>query len=391
MIHIVERTFWIARIRTLLARRPIVWIHGVRRVGKTWLCRSLPDVLYLDCTLPAVRRELQDPAFLPSVRGRLLAIDEIHNLDHPAELLKILADHHPDIRAVVTGSSTLEMSRGFRDTLTGRKYNLHLVPTVSQDLRDFGIGDISQRLFRGGLPPFLLSAPLPEDYEEWTDSYLDKDIRDLFAIAKRREFRRLLEFLLASSGGILNLDNAARSCGISRITAERYLSILEASGIVHLIKPFSSRSSREIVSAPKVYGFDTGFVRHFRGWETLRPEDRGALWEHLVLNELLAVAPHRRLRYWRDKNHHEIDFILADDPRRPVALECKTSLDAFEPSSLRSFRRRYPEGENLLVTLDEAPAAPLTFGDLQVLRLRLEDLSTHLASSPPPAPRNIDP
>lgn len=63
-------------------------------------------------------------------------------------------------------------------------------------------------------------------------------------------------------------------------------SVLEATYVVDVIRPFSTNSSTEIVSAPKVYGFDTGFICHARGWRSLRPEDLGQLWEHLVLNEL---------------------------------------------------------------------------------------------------------
>ncbi|MFO7980183.1 MAG: DUF4143 domain-containing protein [Candidatus Aminicenantes bacterium] len=76
------------------------------------------------------------------------------------------------------------------------------------------------------------------------------------------------------------------------------------------------RKSTEIVSAPKVYAFDTGFVCHYKGWTSLRNEDLGLLWEHFVLNEILARNQERRLHYWRDKRHHEVDFVLPKKDRR---------------------------------------------------------------------------
>ncbi len=134
----VRRQSWLQRLETLWKKRSIVWISGVRRAGKTVLCQSLPAVSYFDCELPRVRRMLADPeAFLSDLRGRRLVLDEIHRLANPAELLKIAADHFPDVRIVATGSSTLGAARKFRDTLAGRKAELWLTPMTLADLQDF--------------------------------------------------------------------------------------------------------------------------------------------------------------------------------------------------------------------------------------------------------------
>jgi predicted AAA+ superfamily ATPase len=112
----------------------------VRRAGKTTLCRSLPNVEYLDCELPRVRNRLEDPeAFYRSLGGspgrkRRIVLDEIQRLPDPSETLKIAADHFGDrIQVIGTGSSTLGASRKFRDTLTGRKHALWLTPMVARD------------------------------------------------------------------------------------------------------------------------------------------------------------------------------------------------------------------------------------------------------------------
>jgi len=74
----------------------MVWLSGVRRVGKTFLCQSLPDIEYFDCELPRMRPMLDDPqAFLEGVRGRRVVLDEVHRLERPSEILKIAADHYP--------------------------------------------------------------------------------------------------------------------------------------------------------------------------------------------------------------------------------------------------------------------------------------------------------
>ena len=119
------RQFWLEKIEEAWQRRTIVWVSGVRRVGKTTLCRSLPDMEYFDCELPRTRRLMEDPeGFLGELRKQRVVLDEIHRLEHPSELLKIAADHFPDIQVIATGSSTLSASTKFRDTLTGRKMHL---------------------------------------------------------------------------------------------------------------------------------------------------------------------------------------------------------------------------------------------------------------------------
>ena len=107
----VKREYWAERIERQWRRRSILWLRGVRRVGKTSLARSLANVEYFDCELPRVRRALEDPeSFLKDFLGRRLVLDEIHRLPNPSELLKIADDHFPATRVLATGSSTLGAS-----------------------------------------------------------------------------------------------------------------------------------------------------------------------------------------------------------------------------------------------------------------------------------------
>jgi uncharacterized protein len=115
---------------------------------------------------------------------------------------------------------------------------------------------------------------------------------------------------MAQSGGMFEATPFARACEVSRTTIATYLSVLEATLVVHVIRPFARRRTAEIVAAPKVYGFDTGFVCYHRGWHSLRREDLGLLWEHLVLNEIHAHLGARDIHYWRSKLGNEVDFVL---------------------------------------------------------------------------------
>ena len=119
--------------------------------------------------------------------------------------------------------------------------------------------------------------------------------------------------------------------------------------MVHLVRPFAGGGRREIVAQPRAFGFDTGFAAHARGWDSLRAEDHGLLWEHLVLDALLAagVSP---LHFWRDKQQREIDFVVPGERDRVDAIECKWRPEAFETRSLAVFREAYPKGRNFVVS-----------------------------------------
>ncbi len=384
-----RRTFWLRKITEAWRRRPVVWLTGVRRVGKTVLCQTLPQVAYYDCELPRVRRLLEDPqAFLEGHRRRRVVLDEVHRLGNPAEVLKIAADHFPSTKILATGSWSLGASARFRDTLAGRKEEVWLTPMILADLDDFGQPDLRHRLLRGGLPPFFLSAKLPErDFQEWLDAYWAKDVLELFRLERRHSFQRLLELLLRQSGGIFEATRFARACEVSRTTIANYVAVLEATFVVHVIRPFAGGGSAEIVSAPKVYGFDTGFVCYHRGWDELRGEDLGPLWEHLVLNELHAHRGQQGVHYWRSKHGNEVDFVLAGRGRAPCAIECKWSAGAFDLGGLRAFRRRYPRGRNLVVTADVDSPFSRRYGNLWVRFVSLKDLPYEVARParrPPP-------
>jgi len=311
-------------------------------------------------------------------------LDEIHRLADPSELLKIAADHFPETRVVATGSSTLDASAKFRDTLTGRRETLWLTPMIAADATAFGDDSLSRRFLHGGLPPHFLSTTVPErDFVDWIDSYWAKDVQELFKLERRWSFARFVELLLASSGGMFEATRYAGPCEVSRQTVSNYLAVLETTFVVQVVRPYSRRRTTEIVAAPKVYGFDTGFVCHYRGWDSLRPDDCGELWEHFVLNEIQARLQRRAVRYWRNKRGAEIDFVL---PRRgergPVAIECKWRATSFDATALGSFRDLHPNGPNYVVAPDVSEPYRRTHGDLDVEYLPLARLIERLQTEP---------
>lgn len=378
----VRRSYWIEAIERLWREKSVVWLSGVRRVGKTFLCRSLPDVEYVDCELPSTRSRLEDPErFLRDFAGRRVVVDEIQRLRNPSELLKIAADYYPETSVIATGSSPLGASRRFRDTLTDRKRDLRLTPMTLQDEWEFGSRGIDHRFQHGGLPPFFLAAEVPErGFQEWLDSYWARDIQELFRLGRRWSFLRFVEMVLAQSGGVFEATRFAAPCEISRTTVVNYLRVLEDTLVVQVVRPYSARRASEIVAAPKVYGFDTGFVCLLKGWDRLRNEDKGVLWEHSVLNEYLARTQDQRIRYWRDKRGHEIDFVLAHRGGSTTAIECKWQAAGFDARSLKAFRSRYPDGDNFVVADDVDASYVRDYGWVTVRFVSLPELIRRVAA-----------
>jgi predicted AAA+ superfamily ATPase len=211
------------------------------------------------------------------------------------------------------------------------------------------------------------------------DAYWAKDIQELFRIERRQSFQKFAELVMAQSGGIFTAKNFARRCEVSHTTIGNYLGVLEATFVAHVVRPFSSHRPTEIVAAPKVYAFDTGFVSYHRGWHTLRREDMGLLWEHYVLNELQANLQTREIRYWRDKRGHEVDFIWRARGAPPIAIECKWSADDFDPAAMRAFRVRYPKGQNVVVLPDAGAPFKRRYGEVESTFMGLRGLVKLLA------------
>lgn len=365
----INRPFWQQRVEAAWREAPIAWLCGVRRCGKTTLAESLGTdrIQYINCDLPTVEDLIRDPqVFFRSCSKPIVVFDEIHQLRDPARLLKIGADVFPKLKILATGSSTLAATKKFRDTLTGRKRMIHLTPVLWDELPAFGV-PLPQRLYHGGLPAALLAdTKRPGLYREWMDSFFARDIQRLFGFRDINRFNALFEYVMRQSGGQLEVTKTASAIGITRPTVESHLRALEVTNALTLLRPFHGGGQKEVVKMPKVYGFDTGFVSFARGWDPLRPDDLGVLWEHLVLEYLQAHFPDSPIHYWRDKQNNEVDFVLARRRDEVDAIECKWNPGAFDSAALKVFRSYYPKGRNYLVTPSGDPAYNQRHGNLLV-------------------------
>jgi uncharacterized protein len=378
----ISRKIWLKKLEVLWQKRPIIWLTGVRRVGKTTLSRML-EAEYFNCDLPSNQERLNNPEyFFKSFKpGTRIILDEVHQLKSPSDVLKIAADEFPKIKILATGSSTLSATKKFRDSLTGRKSVLYLSPVLwSECINSFNVTDLRQRLLRGGLPGMLLAETFDQtDYSEWIDSFYARDISELFSIRNRSGFLQVLKLLLIHSGGMLDLSNIAKLAQLSSPTVKTYIESMQIAHAVILIPPYHGGNKREITKMPKCYAFDTGFVAYAKGWDSIRSADEGILWEHLVLDTIRFCFDSGSIFYWRDKSNREIDFVVKRNSSRIDIIECKMNADKINTNTIKTFRSIYPEGKNFLLS----PYADKSYSILKdKIEIQITDINDFLNNMP---------
>jgi len=386
----------------------IIVLVGSRQVGKTCILYLLIKRLMRDDVKPnsifyfdledfevlnlfnsGVRdflRYLEIQGMKPNERSYVF-VDEIQYMENPSNFLKLIADHHKNLKLICSGSSTLEVRRKFTDSLAGRKI-IFEIPTLTfkeyllfkgeelllKLLRDYPFDDIQeppldihkkplqahyeQYVIYGGYPSIILENErerklrlLHEIYE----SYVRKDINQLFTVENLIAFNNLVRMLALQIGNLVNLHELTTSLSISRPTVEKYLLALENTFILKRIPPFFVNKRKEIVKMPKIYYHDTGMrnqvVRNFQPL-SLRP-DAGAIVENSVFKSLSAqISLLDELKFWRMKNGNEVDFIVQGEQLVPLEVKYTTMNSPRVPPGIRSFIQSYSLSKAIVVTKD---------------------------------------
>ena len=363
-------------IQKFLSTRDVVVILGARQTGKSTLLKllmqsvqnpvyfDLEDFKYreiCDAGVDAFLQFLKEGNYLQSPRT-LVFLDEIQLLQNPSSFLKLIYDHHPEIKLIVTGSSTFAIRKKFKDSLVGRTVTFELYPLSFQEFLVFKEQsfDVSkpietpvfirqlQQLFTeyvrfGGYPKIVLTAE--KDKKEMylrqiVDTYLKADIRDLADIRNIDKFNRLLRVLAQQSASLLNVNELSVTTGISKPTLEEYLFILENTYVIRRVSPFSRNLRKELFKRPKIFLLDTGLM-HILHLNTVPDAVLGPAFETAFFSELVKNSFSHIVHFWRTKDKKEIDFIL-ELPDRLVALEVKRNAAQLKPRVLHYFREKYP-------------------------------------------------
>lgn len=348
----------VARIRADLPRKLVI-LTGPRQAGKTTLARQLladyPRAQYLNWDVPADREIIATGAWSP--RAGLVVFDEIHKMRDWKTFLKGAWDgRSTDQAMLVTGSARMETFRQGGESLAGRYFAWRLHPfSVREAVDSLGMQPVEaldRLLERGGFPePFLAADNMAA--ERWRSQYATDLVReDVLEFSRVHEIRNLqlfVDLLRERVGSPIKISSLAQMLQIAPNTATRYLEILEALYIVFRVTPWHRDVARSILKESKVYFFDTGLVKG----------DAGARLENAVAAMLLKHAHYRQdaegkavmLHTIRDKEHHEIDFVLAEENTITDLVEVKQAAAAVSPY-LHRMAEHFPQAKAVQIVAE---------------------------------------
>ncbi|MFP4157255.1 MAG: ATP-binding protein [Opitutales bacterium] len=314
------------------ASRPVVVLSGARQTGKTTLVRRLfPHHNYVSLDLPseAAQAEAAPMAFLARHRAPLI-VDEIQYAPGLLKQLKIVVDENRQTNGqfILTGSQPFELMAGVAESLAGRAAVMQLEGLSYEELSHAKQTVPEDTYLLRGSYPELYEKPALDAagfYQSYVATYLERDLRSQLQVGSLRDFERFLRVCALRTSQILNKAELARDVGISPSTAGEWLSVLERSGIVALLEPWFSNSTKSLVKSPKLHFLDTGLCAFLMGMTTVADlydsPLAGALWESGIFCELrrhLARNPGWQLYYWRDRSK-EADFLLHRAGRFKIA------------------------------------------------------------------------
>jgi predicted AAA+ superfamily ATPase len=317
---------------------PVITLTGPRQSGKTTLARAaFPGKPYVSLETPDEREfAASDPrGFLARWKEGAI-IDEVQHV--PALLSWIQSDVDAAGamgRYVLTGSQNLSLMAHIAQSLAGRSALVQLMPLSIAELNAAGQtpADLDGMLLRGGYPA-LYARPLnPARWlADYTMSYLERDVRQITQVQDLSTFQRFLRLCAGRTGQLLNLANLAQEAGIAQSTARAWLSVLEASYIVHLLPPHHRNLGKRVVKTPKLYFIDVALAASLMGVQSagqlaVHPL-RGALFETLIVAEFLKARFNSgfpsNLYFWRDNVGLEVDLLI-DEPEGLRPVEIKSS------------------------------------------------------------------
>jgi predicted AAA+ superfamily ATPase len=312
------------KLKQLTSQYPVVAVTGPRQSGKTTLVRNIfPQRPYLSLEDPDVRSfALEDPRGFLSGNPDGIILDEVQRAPDLFSYIQTRVDEiDKEGLYILTGSFNFSLMEGISQSLAGRVGLLNLLPFSFAELDHANrLPDLLEDLLFTGSYPRIYDKRIPagEWYANYVTTYLERDVRAIKNITDLDVFQRFLKMCAARSGQILNLSSLGDDCGITHNTAKSWLSVLQASFIVYLLRPHYKNFNKRLIKSSKLYFYDTGLLSYLIGIDS--PENlsthafRGPVFETWVISEMLKGRLNRGLKenlfFWRDNSGHEIDCIV---------------------------------------------------------------------------------
>jgi len=321
----------------LAASYPVVTVTGPRQSGKTTLCRTIfPNKKYVNLESIAERNFASaDP------RGFLSRFPDGAILDEIQRVPELLSEIQVDVderktngRYILTGSRNFDLMANVSQSLAGRTALLKLLPFSYEELKgEFsGLGQ-NEILYTGFYPRVYDQKLNPSEAASfYISTYIERDVRSILNVKDLSVFELFLKLCAGRTAQLVNLNALSEEIGISHNTVKQWISVLEESYIIRLVRPYHANVNKRLVKSPKMYFLDTGLVCFLLGIHTSEQVEshplRGALFETFAFSELLKAeynsALNDNMYFYRDQGSLEIDFVL-DYGSTCEALEVKSS------------------------------------------------------------------
>ena len=347
-----------ATLLSLMGQFKVVLVTGARQVGKTTMLQHVLPEDFRYVTLDDPRAGVlarEDPVLFFDANRLPVAVDEVQRVPELFQQVKFLVAQSPEAgRVVLTGSQTFQLMQGVSESLAGRVAILEMTgmslreltgcggrgPYVPSEVGDDGRCESPENLdlwatiHRGSMPRLMdPSVSWDAFYTGYVRTYLERDVRDLITVKDEASFYHFLVACAARTGRLVNHSAFARDAGVDTKTAQSWLSVLQASGVVRLLRPFWSNATKRLTKTPKLYFTDTGLACHLLGWSSPETLRRGAMagqvFETFVVGEVIksylnAGGDARNVHFYRDARQREIDLIIQEG-RVLHPVEIKTS------------------------------------------------------------------
>ena len=360
--RVMEKT-----IKKMVNEFPVIVISGARQVGKSTMLQMIKEdnmnYVTLD-DLDARNLALSDPKYFLEQYSHPLLIDEIQYAPNLLPYIKMIVDdekfkalkNNTEVKSLfwLTGSQQFKVMKDVSESLAGRVGVLNLYSLSNSEIKGYerllftpkldelkknenivhcDSKEIFERIFNGGMPSIATGAIERSNYfSSYINTYIERDVKQLLNVGKTIEFYNFMQYIAVRTAQELNYSTIAKEIGVDSKTIKNWISILESSGIIYLLQPFSNNLSNRIIKAPKLYFMDTGLCSYLAKYpnpETLEIGAlSGAIFETFVVSEIIKnITSHgldskMNLYYYRDKDQKEVDLLYIEgDTIYPIEIK----------------------------------------------------------------------